>query len=186
MAEADGNRTRRGLNQPPTGFEDRGTHQASGRLPDVVAKSRLARMSRTFQVVFDAADPGALADFWSEALGFVRQDPPAGFSSWEAWAAGQDIPASDWNKYDALIDPDGSGRRVFFQKVPEPKTAKNRCHLDIRVADRGMAPEQAMEMIEAEASRLVQLGATRGESYTELGSQWIVMQDPEGNEFCVT
>jgi hypothetical protein len=143
-------------------------------------------MSRTFQVTFDAADPGVLADFWSEVLGFVRQDPPAGFANWEEWAAAEGIPAAEWNNYDALVDPDGSGRRLFFQRVPEPKTAKNRCHLDVRVAERSMSAEQAMSVIEAEADRLVAIGATRGKSYSELGAQWIVMQDPDGNEFCLT
>ena len=62
----------------------------------------------------------------------------------------------------------------LFNKVPEPKTAKNRMHVDLAAADR-----------EAEVARLVELGAKRVTDMDEWGYQWTVMQDPEGNEFCV-
>ncbi|HET8789062.1 MAG TPA: VOC family protein, partial [Actinomycetes bacterium] len=89
------------------------------------------------QVTFDAADPQALAAFWGETLGYVEQDPPAGFDSWEAWAVANDVPREKWGDYDARVDPDGAGPRLYFQRVPEPKTAKNRVHLDLEVSGRG-------------------------------------------------
>jgi predicted enzyme related to lactoylglutathione lyase len=59
-------------------------------------------------------------------------------------------------------------------KVPEPKTAKNRLHLDVAAAD-----------VEVEVARLVGLGATKVADTEEYGYTWTVMADPEGNEFCV-
>ena len=91
-------------------------------------------MAIRLQVTFDAADPPALAAFWGEAIGYVEQDPPDGFDSWEAWAVANDVPREDWDKYDSRVDPDGVGPRLYFQRVPEPKTAKNRVHLDLAVS----------------------------------------------------
>ena len=68
----------------------------------------------------------------------------------------------------------GADPTWLFAKVPEGKSAKNRMHLDLAAADR-----------EAEVARLVELGATRVTDMDEWGYQWTVMQDPEGNEFCV-
>ncbi|MFC6343180.1 VOC family protein, partial [Nocardioides hankookensis] len=62
----------------------------------------------------------------------------------------------------------------LFVRVPEPKTAKNRLHLDVAAPD-----------VEAEVTRLVGLGATRVADTDEYGYTWTVMADPEGNEFCV-
>jgi hypothetical protein len=87
----------------------------------------------------------------------------------------------------SIIDPDGKGPAVGFLRVPEGKTAKNRMHIDIRVA--GEAPWDMVEreqLIRAKVPELVAAGASvvREESYGErLGH--VVMQDPEGNEFCV-
>ncbi|MDF2744191.1 MAG: glyoxalase, partial [Actinomycetia bacterium] len=88
-------------------------------------------MAIKLQVVFDAADPPKLAAFWGEAIGYVEEDPPDGFESWEAWAVANDLPREDWDRYASRVDPDGAGPRLFFQRVPEPKTAKNRVHLDL-------------------------------------------------------
>ncbi|MEO7943663.1 MAG: VOC family protein, partial [Marmoricola sp.] len=73
------------------------------------------------------------------------------------------------------------------QKVPEGKTAKNRVHLDVRAAP-GLQNDERMTVLEAEADRLVALGATRLQRFepgVDLGAGHIVMQDPEGNEFCL-
>ncbi len=91
-------------------------------------------MAVKLQVVFDAADPPALAAFWGEAIGYIEEDPPEGFDSWEAWAVANDLPREDWDNYASRVDPDGAGPRLFFQRVPEPKTAKNRVHLDLDVS----------------------------------------------------
>ena len=142
-------------------------------------------MSRSFQVTFDALDTAALAAFWGEALGYVLQPPPDGFESWEAFADAVGIPEEDRDQLASVVDPDGDGPRILIQKVPEPKTAKNRCHLDIVVTDRSMESAERKAAIEAEAERLVALGATRGESFDEAIGTWTVMHDPEGNEFCL-
>lgn len=76
-------------------------------------------MATQFQVSFDAADPAKLADFWAEALGYVVQPPPPGFDTWEAFAEANNIPAERWNDYSAIVDPDGTRPRFFFQRVPD-------------------------------------------------------------------
>lgn len=141
-------------------------------------------MSKTFQVTFDARHPPTLADFWAEALGYIIQPPPEGFDSWDDWARAMEIPEENWDDARALVDPEGKGPRVFFQKVPEGKTAKNRVHLDVNVAA-DTPHEQRPPLVEAAAEWLEAAGATRVKAYEERGSFWIVMQDPEGNEFCV-
>lgn len=91
-------------------------------------------MAVKFQVTFDSADPAAHATFWAGALGCVLQPPPAGFASWEAALDAWGVPAEQRNDRAALVDPAGAGPRLLFQKVPEPRTAKNRVHLDLRAA----------------------------------------------------
>lgn len=142
-------------------------------------------MARSFQVTFDAADTQALADFWAEALAYVPQPPPQGFDSWETFASAAGIPQDDWDQLAAVVDPDGDGPRILIQKVPEPKTAKNRCHLDISVTNRAMDSTERRATIDVEADRLVDLGATRFGDFDEAIGIWTVMQDPEGNEFCL-
>jgi len=136
-------------------------------------------MARTVQVAIDGADPAALSRFWAEALGYVLQPPPEGHDSWESWLSAMGVPESQWNSASAVIDPDGAGPRVYFQRVPEEKATKNRLHLDIRV--RG-----GREAIQPEVDRLVALGATVVGPKEERGEYWVVLQDPEGNEFCLT
>jgi hypothetical protein len=96
------------------------------------------------------------------------------------------VPVDQRNSRAALVDPDGAGPRLFFQKVPEPKTAKNRVHLDLRAAA-GVPPEGRAEALEAECTRLVAFGAHRVRRMEADGINdvCIVMQDPEGNEFCL-
>ncbi len=90
-------------------------------------------MAVGFQVTFDAADPRALGRFWAEALGYEEDKPPEGFADWEEWLRKSGIPEESWNDAYALTDPEGKLPRIFIQKVPEPKTAKNRVHLDLNV-----------------------------------------------------
>ena len=87
-------------------------------------------MATGVQVVIDCADPAALARFWAAALGYIEQPPPEGFASWQDWLKAHGIPESEWNAANAVIDPDGRGPRIYFQRVPEPKTVKNRLHFD--------------------------------------------------------
>lgn len=109
------------------------------------------------RLVMDCADAEDLAAFWAPALGYRK-----------VGAAGQ---------YVLLRPKEGApGPDLVLQEVSEPKTGKNRLHLDIRAVD-----------IEAEAVRMMELGATRLSpgQFEEYDEAWIVMADPEGNEFCV-
>ncbi|GAA5128530.1 VOC family protein [Pseudonocardia adelaidensis] len=143
-------------------------------------------MARDVQFTFDCADPAALAAFWAEALGYRLQAPPPGFDSWEQALDAFGVPPERRNDAAAVIDPDGSRPRLFFQRVPEGKQAKNRVHLDVRAAP-GLDGQARMAALEAEAERLVSHGATRlqrHEPEPPLAAGHIVMADPEGNEFC--
>ncbi len=114
--------------------------------------------ARQLAIVIDAADPDALRDFWMAATGYR----PHG-------AAGP---------YRSAVPPSGeAGPKLVFQAVDDPQTtSKNRLHLDIVVGDD----------VEAEAQRLLGLGATAVTALIEeVGTSWIVMADPEGNEFCL-
>jgi hypothetical protein len=144
-------------------------------------------MATSVQVVFDCADPSRLARFWAAALGYKLQDPPDGHDSWESWLRAQGIPEENWNDASAVIDPDGAGPRIYFQRVPEPKTVKNRVHLDLNVSGGQAAGlEENRRRVDDEVERLQREGATLlRPGSEERGEYWAVMQDPEGNEFCV-
>ncbi len=112
-------------------------------------------MTATLGLVLDAVDPDTLAVFWSTALGYTT------------------LGGAD--NYVMLVDENGVQPKLLLQRVPEPKVVKNRMHLDIECAD-----------VDGEARRLEGLGAVRVERpLSEHGSSWVVMHDPEGNEFCV-
>ena len=143
-------------------------------------------MSRTVQIVIDCSDPDAVARFWAEALGYVLQPPPEGFASWEDALAAWGVPRDQWNSRSAVVDPDGDGPRIFLQQVPEAKAGKNRLHLDVRVSDPTDEPQARDEALMAEVERLEGLGARRQEWRFEEGKHFMVMQDVEGNEFCLT
>ncbi len=133
-------------------------------------------MATSFQVVFDAAGPRALGAFWCEALGYIEQPPPPGYDTWEDALDAMGIDRSDPDRAFAIVDPDGVGPRVFFQKVPEGKTAKNRVHLDVNVG---------ADLMHERADHLASLGARIVAEYDEPGGHHIAMLDPEGNEFCI-
>ncbi|MCU1600026.1 MAG: hypothetical protein JWO22_735 [Frankiales bacterium] len=138
------------------------------------------------QVTFDCADPGALGQFWAAALDYVVQPPPDGFASWPEALTAWGVPEEDFNKANAIVDPGGVGPRIFFQQVPEPKAGKNRLHLDVPASDGvGTPTDLKVQQCQVKADALVALGATVVEVVREMGSGWVVMQDPEGNEFCV-
>lgn len=152
-------------------------------------------MSRHIQVTFDARDPRALSSFWRDVLGYVHPGPPGvelsedadPLAAWDEFLERIGVPEDQRNSRSAIEDPDGDGPRVFFQQVPEEKVAKNRVHLDVRAAP-GLQGDERMTALEAECDRLVALGATRvrrDEPSPPLSAGFIVMQDPEGNEFCL-
>nr|WP_245885200.1 VOC family protein [Kineococcus rhizosphaerae] len=143
--------------------------------------------SRRFQVTFDCADPARMAGFWAQVLGYVVQPPPAPFASWPEALAAWGVPAERHGDASAVVDPEGVGPRIYFQRVPEPKVAKNRVHLDVRAAP-GLAGAERMAALEAEAARLVAAGArvlARCAPAPPLESGHLVLADPEGNEFCL-
>jgi predicted enzyme related to lactoylglutathione lyase len=122
-------------------------------------------MLKLGNVTFDCENPARVAEFWGTALGYTVQNVNEGFSM--------------------ATHPEGHRPMLLFIKVPEARTVKNRMHLDMAADDR-----------EAEIERLIGLGATRGETHTmpeynvthtmpEYNVTWTVLQDPEGNEFCV-
>jgi hypothetical protein len=144
-------------------------------------------MGLTLQIVIDCSDPAALAAFWAEALDYEMERPPEGFATWPDALKAWGVPESAWNSASAIVDPGGVGPRIFFQRVPEPKRGKNRLHPDIRVSGGlGIPLEEKRAAVLAGVQRLESLGATRLGDVEELGSYWMVMRDPEGNEFCVT
>lgn len=152
-------------------------------------------MTRTVQITIDAHDPGGLSRFWAEVLGYEIPGPPGvdlsdGTDPLDAWAAFLTqigVPADQHNSRSAVEDPAGVGPRVFFQQVPESKVTKNRVHLDVRAAP-GLAGEERMAALGAEAERLVGLGATviaRHDPQPPMDAGHVVLADPEGNEFCL-
>ena len=143
-------------------------------------------MATPIQVVMDCADPARLATFWAAALHYQVEDPPAGFATWPAFLQAQGVPPEQWNRASAVIDPAGRGPCLYFQRVPEPKIVKNRVHLDLNASGpRGTPLEERRRTITAEVARLRDLGASTLRAVEEHGEYWVVMQDPEGNEFCV-
>ena len=143
-------------------------------------------MGPLLQITFDCANPAAQAQFWAAAAGYQEQAPPEGYDSWDQLLDQMGVPAEQRNSRAAVVDPDGVRPRLFFQQVPEPKTAKNRMHIDVHVAV-GLEGEERRRAIEAEAARLTGLGATvLGRVQPEmLRGVFIVMAEPERNERCV-
>jgi len=137
------------------------------------------------QVVIDAARPAAVAEFWAAALGYVVQPPPPGYDSWPALLRELGVPEDQWESRSAVVDPEGRGPRIYIQQVPEPKTVKNRVHLDVQVGA-AVEPAERQAVVAREVERLTQLGASHLRTYDEMGEHWVVMADPEGNEFCVS
>jgi catechol 2,3-dioxygenase-like lactoylglutathione lyase family enzyme len=127
-------------------------------------------MAGKIQVVMDCADPSKLIHFWAEALGYEIQFPTGSEEERQLLAQRPGLEGSAA----AAVDPQGVKPRLFLQRVPEPKSGKNRVHIDVSVPD----PD-------AEAERLTRLGATvlRADMRGPFGEHWIVMADPEGNEF---
>jgi len=141
-------------------------------------------MAFDFQVVIDSSAPHELADWWAEALGWQIEAQDEAFIGRmvETGAASEEDTTQHrgalvWKVGAALHSPDPGRPRVLFQLVPEPKTVKNRVHLDIRVG---------AERREAEVARLVGLGATELWRGAQGPFEWATLADPQGNEFCVT
>jgi predicted enzyme related to lactoylglutathione lyase len=107
-------------------------------------------MGKLHCITIDCADPARLSKFWAQALDGYADDPSG------------------------LVVRSASGPMMYFQKVPEGKSAKNRLHVDLGAPD-----------VQTEVDRLTVLGATVIREMSEGGTQWTIMADPEANEFCV-
>jgi len=142
---------------------------------------------RDFQVALDCADPKGLGQFWIETLGYVEEPPPAGFDTWPDALAAWGLTEDQYNDAYAAVDPEGKRPRLFFHKVPEGKTAKNRLHLDVRVSGMpGPNRDGKAEILAGEVARLEARGGRLFQIVDEPHDYTVVMQDPEGNEFCLT
>jgi hypothetical protein len=139
-------------------------------------------MALRVQITFDASDPHALAAWWSARLGYEIEDGHDRIADLleRGVVADTDVVRVDGRLFfaDAVAanDPDRAGPRMLFQRVPEPKVAKNRIHLDVPVPP---------ERLEDEVDEWTGAGATLVELRSHPGHRWAVMQDPEGNEFCL-
>ncbi|MEU8892575.1 VOC family protein [Streptomyces sp. NPDC048442] len=150
-------------------------------------------MEMTLQLTIDCADPQRLVAFWSEALGYVPEPAPGGHATWrDFWAAAgvpeEELPAGAGDVPESIVDPAGQGPRVWFQQVPELKAVKNRIHLDLKVGGgRDVPLAVRTQRVSATVERLVQTGARvlRTTDEPDMGHYAVVLQDPEGNEFCV-
>jgi hypothetical protein len=145
-------------------------------------------MPNEFQIAVDCADPHRLADWWAETLGWTVEQPDSDFIRRmiaEGYATEEEAFVRNggltWKSGAAIRypggQPPGPARRIIFQRVPEPKAAKNRWHLDVSVG-----PENVADQVK----KLIGRGAT----YLHDGQQgpytWVTLSDPEGNEFCVS
>ncbi|MFB6618067.1 VOC family protein [Streptomyces sp. NPDC085524] len=139
---------------------------------------------KKFQVTFDCAEPERVARFWCEVLGYVVPPPPEGFDTWDDHH--RSLPPERQGAGFVCMDPTGVGPRMYFQRVPEGKAVKNRVHLDVRVGT-GLVGEERVAVLEAECARLVALGGVRVRLLRADGfdESCLVMQDVEGNEFCL-
>ena len=144
-------------------------------------------MSTAWGLTFDCARPRELAAFWALALGYVEPPPPEGSASWEAWLVEQGVPEDEWDDGAYLADPTGTAPGLSFLRVPEPKTAKNRVHVDLKVSGgRNQPAELRRSRIQAVVDRLVAAGGALQHVDEHNGTvDHVVMTDPEGNEFCV-
>jgi Glyoxalase-like domain len=143
-------------------------------------------MAVPVQITFDTHDPDRVARFWAELLGYEIPPPPPGFDSWPAWLAAHGVPEAEWDSASAIEDPAGVGPRFFFQKVPEDKVVKNRVHLDVNIGGpRETSDEERRANVAAGVERAIGAGATLVEEREKNGEHWVIMQDPEGNEFCL-
>lgn len=145
-------------------------------------------MAYDFQVVVDSADPHNLADWWADALGWVVEASDEAFIRKmieQGYASEDDTTTHNgalvWKTGAAIRHPEvpetGRRKRILFQLVPEPRTVKNRVHLDVWVGE---------ENVDRELERLTARGATFLHSGQQGPHRWVTIADPEGNELCLS
>jgi hypothetical protein len=143
-----------------------------------------------FQLTIDSNDPARLAQFWQQALGYVTTPPTEPDTTW--WAHYRGRADDDGTFDDRLFDPEGLRPPIWFQEVPEEKSGKNRLHLDLYPTgrDNDLTLQQRVELVDAKVAELETMHArvVRRSRDDDPGDPhyFVVMQDPEGNEFCVS
>jgi hypothetical protein len=152
-------------------------------------------MTTPISLTIDCINSAAQARFWTQAIHYEMQPPPDGSATWtDYWRAKgmseeELAKISEEDGYNVIVDPAGVGPRIWFQPVPESKVVKNRLHLDLNASGGRSKPlEERIPLVDTEVERLEALGATVfARLHTEgLDHYGVVMQDPEGNEFCVS
>lgn len=145
-----------------------------------------------WQLTIDCENSSLLVQFWAEVLGYRVLEAPEGFETWNDWYLSVGVPIDeldlDGDGADRIVDPTGRGPRIWFQPVPEPKAGKNRLHLDVYVGGGRDTPiTERRRRVDARVAELVEFGATvdRVGGHTEHEHYFVVLSDPEGNEFCV-
>ena len=134
-------------------------------------------MAQRIQIAIDCQDAVRLADFWVEILGYVVE---GGHEPWaEHSRSVGTYPGEAWVR---IVDPDKQGPRILFHSVPEPKTIKNRIHLDVRAPLD--TPGDRLQQISDFLDKIVSLGGSKLREVVDEGGGFAVMADPEGNEFC--
>jgi hypothetical protein len=142
-----------------------------------------------FQLTIDANDPVLLARFWAQALGYQPTPPAEPETTWHAHYRARLAGEAAFDN--RLFDPAGLRPPIWFQQVPEAKAGKNRLHLDLYPTgrDNALPVHRRIEIVEAKVAELTALGASveRRERDDDPGDPvyYVVMHDPEGNEFCV-
>ena len=140
-------------------------------------------MANIHDIVVDCARPASLARFWAEVLDDYAVAPYDEAELARLRSKGINDPEDDPT---VLVESlPGIRPRLFFQRVPEGKTAKNRVHLDVDAAPGVPFGDERRHAVRRRADEVIALGATKLGEGDELGSFWIVLQDPEGNEFCL-
>ena len=144
-------------------------------------------MAVRYQLVIDCADPDRQARFWAAALGYELAPPPTGFADWDEYYRDLGVPEEELTGgAHRISDPQGGGPAIWFQVVEVEKSVKNRLHIDIHASGERSDPlETRKQRVDAEAERLVILGATRTVVLYQEGLDHyaVGMKDPEGNEF---
>jgi hypothetical protein len=144
-------------------------------------------MNPEWTITIDCADAPVLAAFWRAALGYIDAPPPPGFESTEDWLRHVGVPEEEWGDGAYIVDPIGLRPRISFLRVPEPKSVKNRLHLDLQVSGGRSRPQREREIaINSSAEELIAIGASIVQRIDNDGAlDHLLMADPEGNEFCL-
>jgi hypothetical protein len=142
-----------------------------------------------WQLTIDANRPAALAWFWAEALGYQPVPPAEPETTWQAHYRSRLAEEAAFD--DRIFDPAGLRPPLWFQEVPETRAGKNRVHLDLYPTgrDNALPLDRRIEIVEAKVAALVVLGATverrTRQDDPDDPVYYVVMHDPEGNEFCI-